>query len=108
MRRCAPATYLEVTYRGGRPIAAYLQLPHSPDSKVDHSLPILPGIVVDFSADRTPLGVEFLNPAETDRGTILAKLAEIGANGVKADDLAPLWPAPRAPVRDAVAPRRPA
>lgn len=84
------ATFLEVTFRHGRPFAAYLRLPRAAGAKVDHSREVRPGLVVDFSADDTPLGLEIVNPTTTDEDTVLAVLAEIRAPLVSRDDLAPL------------------
>jgi hypothetical protein len=85
------ATFLEVTYRHGRPFAAFLRLPRGPGARVDHTREVRPGMVVDFSEDDTPLGLEIVDPATADEDTLLGVLTEIRASGVSRGDLAPLW-----------------
>ena len=41
--------YLEVTYRGGRPLVAYLYPPRKKKEKSDHRLKIEPGMVLDIN-----------------------------------------------------------
>ena len=84
------ATFLEVTFRHGRPFAAYLRLPRAAGAQVDHSREVRPGLIVDFSADDTPLGLEIVNPGATDEDTVMEVLAEIRAPAVSREDLAPL------------------
>ena len=84
------ATFLDVTFRHGKPFAAYLRLPQSAHAKVDHTREVRPGLVVDFAADGTPLGVEIVNPASTDADKVMAVLAEVNAAPVSRADLAPL------------------
>jgi hypothetical protein len=54
--------FLEVTFRGGRPWAAYLQLPRTGGQRVVRSRREEHGMVVDLARDGTPLGIEFTAP----------------------------------------------
>jgi hypothetical protein len=57
-----PRPYLEVTYRRGRPLAAYYSLPRRPGQKVHHSRRAADGLVVDFDRLDAPLGIEITAP----------------------------------------------
>lgn len=82
--------YLEVTFRKGKPLAAYLHLPRVDGSKAVRSDPRDRGLVVDFSADGTPLGVEITAPALVDVQTLNELLQDLHAREIEAADLAPL------------------
>jgi hypothetical protein len=82
--------YLEVTYRRGKPLAAYLYLPRPPGACAAQSSEVRPGIVVDRAADGTPIGVELTNPTAVTADELNAVLAEIGVAAVPPSELAPL------------------
>jgi hypothetical protein len=82
--------YLEVTFRKGKPIAAYLYLPRRSGVKVAHTVEIRPQIQVDYAASGEPIGVELTAPTAVDVATINEVLAEVGAPHLEADDLRPL------------------
>ena len=50
--------YLEVTFRQGRAIAAYLYLPRRPGEKSFRSTKADPGLVIDFNRSSKPIGIE--------------------------------------------------
>jgi len=54
--------YLEVTYRRGQPLAAYLYLSRQPGDTASRSEPIDDVLVVDRAADGRPIGIEILDP----------------------------------------------
>ncbi len=54
--------YLEVTFRQGRPIAAYYYLPRRPGGKGHRTSRVEPGMVVDFSKTGRPIGIEITAP----------------------------------------------
>lgn len=54
--------YLEVTYRRGKPLAAYLHLPRQPGDTAARSEPVDDVLVVDRAADGRPIGIEILAP----------------------------------------------
>jgi hypothetical protein len=45
---------LEVTFRLGRPLAAYLHLPRRPVDKSHRTEKAAPGLVIDFNQKRQP------------------------------------------------------
>jgi len=83
-------SFLEITFRNGKPFAAYLRLPRGEGGKVDHTREVRPGLLVDFAADGTPMGLEIVHPATTDDDSVLAVLAEVHATPVARAELAPL------------------
>ena len=82
--------YLEVTFRRGRAIAAYLYLPRQPEEKVARSRKIEPGLVVDFSAGGRPMGIEITAPSQVSLADVNRALAELGLSAMTQADLAPL------------------
>jgi hypothetical protein len=54
--------YLEVTFRHGRPIAAYSYLPRRSDQRSVRTRRVDPGLVIDFTADGQPIGIEITAP----------------------------------------------
>ena len=56
--------YLEVTFRHGRPLAAYLYLPRRPSDKSYRTEKAAPGLVIDFNRSGKPIGIEITAPAK--------------------------------------------
>ncbi len=56
--------YLEVTYRRGKPLAAYFYLPRDTRQKSVRKQRVEPGLIIDLSADGQPLGIEITAPTE--------------------------------------------
>ncbi len=82
--------FLEITYRHGKPFAAYLRLPRRRRAKVSRTAELRPGILVDFDSKGTPMGVEIVHPSSTAPEIVLEVLAEVHAAAVDAKELAPL------------------
>lgn len=55
--------YLEITFRHGRPLAAYLYLPRRGGQEVSTSRPVGEGLVVDLDQDGVPVGIEITAPS---------------------------------------------
>jgi hypothetical protein len=83
-------SYLEVTFRKGKALSAYLHLPRPSGARADRSDAWPPGLVVDFTADGTPFGVELTAPALVDLDTLNELLRDLRVPEVEATDLAPL------------------
>src|SRR5438067_1137806 len=49
--------YLEVTFRKGKPIAAYLYLPRPTGAKAIRTVEIRPNLLIDYSATGDPIGI---------------------------------------------------
>ena len=70
---------IQVTYRKGRPFAAYIYIDRRPGEKSARSEEIGPEIVADFAADGRPIGVEIINPDIVTAEEILAAFADEGS-----------------------------
>jgi uncharacterized protein YuzE len=56
--------YLEITYRKGKVVAAYLYLPRQPREKVKKAEKAAEGILVDCAKDGRPIGIEITAPKQ--------------------------------------------
>ncbi|HEX6900416.1 MAG TPA: DUF2283 domain-containing protein [Thermoanaerobaculia bacterium] len=82
--------FLEVTFHRGRALAAYLYLPRDPEEKSARTKRVEPGLVIDFTADGKPIGIEITAPGQISLVVINRVLAELGRSPVTQADLAPL------------------
>ncbi len=82
--------YLEVTFRHGRPLAAYLYLPQKTGDKSYRTSKTAPGIVVDFDQSGRAIGIEITAPTKVTTADLNRVLSDIGAPPVTREDLAPL------------------
>ena len=82
--------YLEVTFRQGRPIAAYLYLPRRPGEKSYRTSTAEPGLVIDFNRSGRPIGIEITAPAQVTVAALNMVLHNLGLPPVDRSDLAPL------------------
>ena len=55
-------TYLEVTFRRGRPLAAYYYLPRRSGQRSYRTEEVEPGILVDYSRGGQAIGIEITAP----------------------------------------------
>ena len=81
---------LEVTYRGGRLIAAYLYLPQRPGEKSYRTTRVEPGLVIDFNRKGKPIGIEIIAPSKLTLRALNRVLRDLGLPAVKRADLGPL------------------
>jgi hypothetical protein len=82
--------YLKVTYRKGKPFAAYLYLPRSEDTKSVRTELVGAGLIVDFGPDDEPIGLEITAPGHVSREEINALLARLGQPPLSTKELDPL------------------
>ena len=82
--------YLEVTFRRGRPIAAYYYLPRETNQKSVRTRRVEPGLVIDFTADGQAIGIEITTPAKVSLAALNAVLRELGHPLASQADLAPV------------------
>lgn len=81
---------IQVTYRGGRPFAAYIHLGGRPGEKSVRSEEVSPELVADFGADGRVLGVEVVSPGATTADEIFEVFDKLGLVRPTATDLGPL------------------
>jgi len=73
--------YLNVTFRRGRPLAAYLYLRRRPGVQSARTRPLASGVLADYAADGTLIGIELTAPGRIT-AEILARIDEaLGAAG---------------------------
>jgi hypothetical protein len=82
--------YLEITYRRGRPIAAYFYLLRRPGDVSTRSVAGEAGLVTDYAADGRPIGVEITSPRAFTLPALNAALAAAQQPPAAPDDVAPL------------------
>jgi len=83
-------SYLQVTFRHGRPLAAYLYLPREADEKSVRTSRVEPGMGVDFSRSGKPIGIELTAPGEVTLSALNQLLEELGQQPLRDADLEPL------------------
>lgn len=82
--------YLEVTYRKGKVLAAYLYLPRGKGAKSVRTQRVDPGLVIDLAADGKAIGIEITAPGSVTPTVLNRVLKELGFDPVPNADLAPL------------------
>lgn len=83
-------TYLEVTYRNGKPFAAYLYLPRQAGDYVARSERVDDRLVVDRAADDRPIGIEILEPGTATTGQLNELLRKLRQAELSDRELAPI------------------
>ena len=83
-------SYLEVTYRKGRPLAAYYYLPRRDGDRSARTERTDGGFVVDYSSDGRAIGIEITSPAHLVLSELNGLLERLGQEKVTRDDLVPL------------------
>ena len=82
---------LQVTYRKGKPFAAYLHLSHHTGEKSARTVPSSDGLlVVDYGANGQPMGVEITAPLAVPLERLNLLLAELGEAPLPEQDYLPL------------------
>ncbi len=84
------SSYLEVTFRHGRPLAAYLYLPRTPSDQSHRTERVEPGLVIDFNRSGKAIGIEITAPARLSTPALNRVLRRLGLPPVRRADLAPL------------------
>jgi uncharacterized protein YuzE len=84
------APYLEVTYRKGKPLAAYLYLARMDGDQAQRTVSEDAGLVVDYSADGRPIGIEITTPRAFSAAALNGLLTRLKLPTIPPRDLAPL------------------
>jgi hypothetical protein len=87
--------YLEVTYRNGKPLAAYFYLPREAGDESERSERFPSGLVIDFAADGRTIGVEIPSPSSFTLSALNEALRAANLSEATPDDVAPLLNAPK-------------
>jgi hypothetical protein len=83
-------SYLEVTYRKGRALAAYYYLPRNDGDTSVRTERDECGLLVDYADDGRAIGIEITSPSLLDLSALNRLLQRLGHDPVERDDLAPL------------------
>ena len=82
--------YLEVTFRRGRPIAAYLYLPRETGERSFRTSKAEAGMVIDFGQKGNPIGIEITAPTKVTITNLNHVLIKLGLPPMQDNELAPL------------------
>jgi uncharacterized protein YuzE len=82
--------FLEITYRRGKAIAAYLYLPRGADDRSVRTMCLERGIVIDFASDGRAIGIEITSPRTTTLAELNRALFEAKQPELQPDEAAPL------------------
>jgi uncharacterized protein YuzE len=82
--------YLEVTFRHGRPLAAYLYLPRRVDQKSQTTRRAGEGLLIDLDAEGLPIGIEITAPQTITLAALNAILRDHHLPELSQEDLSPL------------------
>ena len=83
-------SYLEITYRHGRPLAAYYYLPRQDGDKSARTEKAPGGLLVDFAPDGRPIGIEIPSPSRLELAALNALLTRLGQPTAAPEDMRPL------------------
>jgi len=82
--------YLEVTFRNGNPLAAYLYLPRNPEDTSAYTVRREEGLLIDFAADGRAIGIEITSPTRVSLEALNRALAAANQEPATADELGPV------------------
>lgn len=81
--------YLEVTFRRGKPLAAYLYLPRPSGAKAVRTTDEGHGLRVDYDANDVPMGIEVTAPTAVALSEVNAVLEKLGQPELLPEEWAP-------------------
>jgi hypothetical protein len=82
--------YLEVTFRNGKPFAAYLYLPRGSDVHSVRSEEAEHGMIVDYGPNDQPIGIELTTPELVTIERLNQVLLRFNIPPMREEELAPL------------------
>ena len=82
--------YLEVTYRNGKPFAAYLHLPRRTDERSVRSEEVEHGMVIDYGPSDHPIGIELTVPGQVTIDRLNHVLKRLNLAPIRKGELSPL------------------
>ena len=81
---------LQMTYRNGKPVAAYIGLGRALGERCVRSEEVGPEIVVDYGAGGRPLGIEVVDPVSTTSDELYGVFDTLGLRRPSPGALSPL------------------
>jgi hypothetical protein len=83
-------SYLEVTFRHGKPVAGYYYLPRRAGQKSYRTERLDAGLLVDYGRGGRPIGIEITAPSELSLPAMNRVLRRLGHEPVGRAEIAPL------------------
>ena len=81
---------LQITYRKGKPFAAYIYLSRQNGQKSVRTEAISEDLLIDYAQDETPLGIEIVSPEMVSIDEIQAVFDHLGLGRPSLIELEPL------------------
>jgi Protein of unknown function (DUF2283) len=81
--------YVEITFRKGKPFAAYVYLPRRVGVKSARTAEAAPGVLVDYAASGEPIGLEITAPAHVTAAQVNVVLEMLGLEAMAPEELTP-------------------
>ena len=81
---------LQITYRKGKPFAAYIYLSHQNGQKSVRTEAISEDLLIDYAEDEIPLGIEIVSPGMVSIDEIQAVFDRLGLGRPSLIELEPL------------------
>jgi uncharacterized protein YuzE len=82
--------YLEITFRNGRPVAAYIYLPRRQGDRSARTEAIDGNLIIDYAADGRAIGIEILSPAATSVAMLNDALGRVNESPLSSEEARPL------------------
>ncbi|MFQ5627149.1 MAG: hypothetical protein ACE5I1_00195 [bacterium] len=84
------ARYLEVTFRKGKPLAAYYYLPRNVGEKSAKTITAGKGILIDYNTAGHPIGIEITAPEKINLRIVNDVLIDLRLAPIEQNEIAPL------------------
>ena len=81
---------LQITYRKGKPFAAYIYLSHQHSQKSVRTEAVTEDLLIDYAQDGTPLGIEVVSPGMVSIDEIQGIFDRLGLGRLEPAELEPL------------------
>ncbi len=81
---------LQITYRKGKPFAAYIYLSHRRGQKSVRTEAITEDLLIDYAQDGTPLGIEIVSPEIVSIDEIQSVFDRLGLSRPEPVELEPI------------------
>lgn len=82
--------YLEITFRRGKPVAAYLYLPRDPGEKSTRTEKAGNGLLIDYGKRGQPIGIEITAPDQINADVLNEVLTKLNVRPVEPGEVSPL------------------
>lgn len=83
-------SYLEITFRRGKALAAYYYLPRRAADVCVRTEPAEVGMLVDYARGGRPIGIEITAPTRASLAALNRVLRSLGLEPARREDFAPL------------------